>query len=279
MDETSAIAQPEDGGLASLPGDERAESEKHEVLDSVPTPVGTLELRRRIEDGGLTVIEITLAGGMLMSTLCSVSERALASVGLDLHPGRDLRVLVGGLGLGYTAAAVLADPRVAQLTVVDRLPTVIRWMREGLLPLSEKLNGDPRLAIVEGDVYTQVLGTAPADGDCWDLILIDVDHAPSDPLDHASLPFYRWHGQRQVMDHLAPGGIVGIWSSEDDDDFADVVDEVYPDSLREYVRFRHEMIEEGDEIAEVIFFGRCEGGEPGPFCRGRKNRATPPTIR
>jgi len=232
------------------------DDELEEVLDRVPTPVGTLELRRRVEEGGLDVLEITLAGGMLMSTLCSESEERLATAGLALHPGRDLRVLVGGLGLGYTAATVLEDARVGSLVVKDRLPDVIRWMREGRLPLSERLNADPRLSIVEGDVYARLLGPAPPPAERWDLILVDVDHAPTDPLDDASFPFYRWHGQLRALEHLAPGGWLGIWSSEDDDDFAEVLDEIYPETRREYVRIRHDMIEDGAEIEEVCFFAR-----------------------
>ena len=132
------------------------------------------------------------------------------------------------------------------------MPTVIRWMRDGLLPLSEELNGDERLEICEGDVYAELL--APGHG-AYDLLLIDVDHSPTEPLDPASEPFYTWQGQRQVIDHLAPNGVLAVWSSGDDHDFAAVLDEVYPEATRERVRWINELIDD-EEIEEVLFLAR-----------------------
>ena len=227
-----------------------------EVLDSVQTPIGILELRRReLADGSGTVVtEITINEEMLMSSLCTISERALATCALALHPGKaGLSVLVGGLGLGYTAQAVLADPRVAHVRVVDRLPAVIGWVRDGLVPLSEELRDQDRLEIVQGDVYADLLASPT---DTYDLVLVDVDHCPAEPLDPASEPFYLWHGQRQVIDHLAPGGVLGVWSAEDDDEFAEVLEEVYPDATRDRLHWVNEAIEDGEEIEEVIFLAR-----------------------
>lgn len=226
-----------------------------EVVDSLATPIGFLELRRRGMPARpeMIVTEITIDDEMLMSSLNTTSESALSTSALAMHTGGDgLRVLVGGLGLGYTAHVALQDPRVAHVRVVDRLPTVIRWMRDGLLPLSEELNGDERLEICEGDVYAELL--APGHG-AWDLLLIDVDHSPTEPLDPASEPFYRWQGQRQVIDHLAPGGVLAVWSCDDDHDFAAVLDEVYPEATRERVRWIDQLIDD-EEIEEVLFLAR-----------------------
>ncbi|MHC5033359.1 MAG: spermidine synthase, partial [Planctomycetota bacterium] len=215
-----------------------------EVVDSRVTPIGVLDLRRRELPAkpGMIVTEITINDEMLMSSLSTVSESALSTTALDLHTGGDgLKVLVGGLGLGYTAHVALADPRVAHVRVVDRLPAVIGWMRQGLLPLSDELNGDERLEICEGDVYAELLcpGT-----EAWDLILIDVDHSPTEPLDPKSEPFYTWQGQRQVIEHLAPDGVLGVWSSGDDHYFAAVLDEIYPEARRERIRWLNELIDE-----------------------------------
>ncbi|MHC4974931.1 MAG: polyamine aminopropyltransferase [Planctomycetota bacterium] len=226
-----------------------------EVVDSRVTPIGVLDLRRRELPAkpGMIVTEITINDEMLMSSLSTVSESALSTTALDLHTGGDgLKVLVGGLGLGYTAHVALADPRVAHVRVVDRLPAVIGWMRQGLLPLSDELNADERLEICEGDVYAELLcpGT-----EAWDLILIDVDHSPTEPLDPKSEPFYTWQGQRQVIEHLAPDGVLGVWSSGDDHYFAAVLDEIYPEARRERIRWLNELIDE-EEIEEVIFLAR-----------------------
>jgi spermidine synthase len=226
-----------------------------ELVDSRVTPIGVLELRRRELPAkpGMIVTEITINDEMLMSSLSTVSESALSSSALAMHPGSDgLRVLVGGLGLGYTAHVALADPRVAHVRVVDRLPAVIGWMRLGLLPLSDELNGDPRVEISEGDVYAELLGPGR---EAYDLLLIDVDHSPTEPLDPASEPFYTWQGQRQVIEHLAPDGVLGVWSSEDDHYFAAVLDEVYPEARRERIRWVNELIDE-EEIEEIIFLAR-----------------------
>ena len=202
----------------------------------------------------MDVTEITVDGDMLMSSLCTVSERALTEKALAMHADGDgLAVLVGGLGLGYTAHAALADPRVAHVRVVDRLPAVIDWMRRGLVPLAGELNGDARLEIAEGDVYAELLDAPTAR---YDLILIDVDHAPSAPLDPASEPFYTWQGQRQAAEHLKPRGVLAVWSTEDDEDFADVLAEVYAETTREHVTWTNDLIADGEEIAEVLFLAR-----------------------
>ena len=225
-----------------------------EILDGVQTPIGALCLRRRGLAAGTIVTEVTINGEMLMSSHHTESERALATRALALHPAGDgFRVLVGGLGLGYTAHAALADPRVARVRVVDRLPSMIRWLRDGLLPLSEELCADARMEVVEGDVYADLLG--PAD-EPFDLVLVDVDHTPTERLDAASAPFYTVEGQRRVAAHLAPGGVVAVWSAGDDDDFAAVLDEAYPVARRERVRWVDETVDGGEQIEDVLFLAR-----------------------
>jgi len=230
-----------------------------EVLADLDSPIGRMHLRRRTLPGTSEVItEITVDGSMLMSSLNTVSETALATRALAWHGGGDgLRVLVGGLGLGYTAQAALADPRVAHVRVIDRLPEVIGWMKDGLLPLSDELNAEPRLRIDEGDVYAELL--AKPEHEPYDLVLVDVDHNPRELLDLKSAPFYEWYGQGEVAAHLRPAGVLGVWSSVDDDHFADVLDEVYPEANREYVRWSNHQVDDGIEIVEVVFLARADG--------------------
>jgi len=117
---------------------------RFEELDFQATPMGDLSLRRRIEPTlGVDVFEVKLGEEFLMSSLFTVAEEELATLGLAAVTGTDLDVLVGGLGLGYTAVAALADPHVRSVTVIDALPAVIDWHRRGLLPVSATLTDDP----------------------------------------------------------------------------------------------------------------------------------------
>lgn len=219
--------------------------------------VGILYLgRRRVEGRADWVYEIQINGHLLMSSMHNISERQLSTSALALHEGTEpLRVLVGGLGLGYTAQAALENPRVASVKVIEKMDFVIRWMREGMLPLSRQLAADGRVEIVQDDVYELLLGPA---NERYDLVLIDVDHAPDDRLDSGIGRFYTVDGQRRVARHLSPGGILAVWSATNNDRFADVLTKVYPRSNREAVEWENfEKI--GDMIQNVLFFA---GGVP-----------------
>ena len=126
-----------------------------EELDFRPTPMGVLSLRRRRQlSTGIDIYEIKLGDEFLMSSLFTAAEIELARLGLAaLGGGRDLDVVVGGLGLGYTAQAVLENPGVRSLIVVDALAEVIEWHEQGLLPLGKQLTGDPRCRLVHGDFF------------------------------------------------------------------------------------------------------------------------------
>jgi hypothetical protein len=128
-----------------------------EELDFRPTPMGVLSLRRRRHLGsGLDIYEIKLGDEFLMSSAFTVAEIALARIGLAALERRDLDVVVGGLGLGYTALAVLENRAVRSLIVVDALAEVIEWHQQGLLPLGKQLTQDPRCRLVNGDFLRDV---------------------------------------------------------------------------------------------------------------------------
>ena len=112
-----------------------------EILAYETTPLGDLCLRRRelLSSPGTVITEITLDHELLMSSYVTVSERALADEALARHPGHELSVLVGGLGLGYTADRVLQSDRVARVEVIELLPEVVGFVRRGLVPLSQEL--------------------------------------------------------------------------------------------------------------------------------------------
>ena len=224
------------------------------ILDVAETEIGTIYLGKRQVPGAVdTVFEILIGEDVLMTSLAPVSERRLSTSALAQHTGSGpLRVLVGGLGLGYTASAALEDSRVHSLCVVEKMDFIINWMKEGQLPLSESFANEERLSIVRGDVYRTLLGPVT---ETYDLILIDVDHAPDDPLSEESAPFYTQEGQKRVSQHLRPGGILGIWSAVEDQDFMAVLAEVYEHSLCEEVVWQDLEFPEAD-YQNALFFAR-----------------------
>ncbi len=132
------------------------------------TAMGAISLRRRRDpELDVYVYEVKLDDDFLMSSLFTVAEVELARLGLAALPGAatGLDVVVGGLGLGYTARAALQDERVRSLVVVEALEDVVGWHEAGLLPLSAELTGDPRTRLVTGDFFASVREGDPLDGD------------------------------------------------------------------------------------------------------------------
>lgn len=230
--------------------------EQPEILDAVERSIGLLYLARYRDpsrpDGWVYTVHVD--GELLMSSVSPLSERELATRAIAAHPGPKLRILVGGLGLGYTAQAALESDRSALVRVVDRMDFVINWLRDGLLPLSEQLTSDRRLELVQSDVYADLMGPAQ---ETWDLILVDVDHSPDAPLDVASLDFYTAAGQAKVREHLAPGGVIAVWSAWNDDPFATVMEQSYAQAWREHVEWSTAPEADGGVLLHnVLFFGR-----------------------
>ena len=187
-----------------------------EELDYRPTPIGALSLRRRRELSlGVDVFEIKLGEDYLMSSLFTASEIALARLGLDELAGRNLDVVVGGLGLGHTARAVLEHAQVGSLLVVEALAAVIDWHRNGLVPLGAELTGDGRCRFVHGDFFALAESGAGFDPDapgrCFDAVLVDIDHAPDLLLHPRNAAFYHAEGLQRLAAKLRAGGVLGLW--------------------------------------------------------------------
>ncbi|MFC5007804.1 spermidine synthase [Dactylosporangium cerinum] len=216
---------------------------RFEELDWQQTPIGEVSLRRRRDPSlEVEVYEVKLGDEYLMSSLFTVAEVALATLGLAALPGGPLQVVVGGLGLGYTAHAALEDPRVESLLVVDYLDAVIGWHRRGLLPLSSALTDDPRCRLVHGDFFALTAGDdgydPAAPGRRFDAVLLDIDHSPSHLLHPGNGGFYTVAGLRRLAGHLRPGGVFGLWSNDPPDDaFTATLGEVFAGARAEVVAF------------------------------------------
>jgi len=209
-------------------------------LDYRPTPLGTLSLCRRTL-GEEVVYEIKLDDAYLMSSRFTVGEAELARLGLAACEARTPEVVVGGLGLGYTAAAVLEDGRVANLLVVDALDAVIDWHNSGLLPLGRVLTADRRCRLVHGDFFAMAGdgGFDPArPGRCFDAIIVDIDHSPRHLIDEASAGFYTAEGTRGIAARLYPRGVFALWSNDPpDDEYLGVLGAVFAAARGEVVTF------------------------------------------
>ncbi len=211
-------------------------------LDYRETPIGGLSLRRRHDlKLGADVFEIKLGDEFLMSSLFTASEIALANLGLAGLTGPDLSVVVGGLGLGYTAQAVLAHDNVGSLIVVDFLQAVIDWHKEGLVPLGAELTADPRCRFLQGDFFALAASAQGFDaGRRFDAILVDIDHSPDALLDEGNAAFYGEAGLSRLAVHLKPGGVFGLWSNETPDAaFTARLARVFTDARTEEVTFHN----------------------------------------
>ena len=209
-----------------------------EELDYRPTAIGPLVLRRRwVAAIDQDVVEVILGDEHLMSSLFTVGETELAVRGLAAAAGERLRVLVGGLGLGYTARAALADPRVASVEVVDALEPVIEWHRAGLVPIGDSLGTEPRCVLSHGDFFGWFDEARPAD-ECYDVVLLDIDQSPRQLLhpDHAR--FYTPEGLGRLCEAMTARGVFAMWSDEGpDDEFLAVLAAVFTEARAEVVAF------------------------------------------
>ena len=196
-----------------------------EELDYCQTPIGELSLRRRrvLSMDGAEAYEVKLGDEFLMSSLFNEGEIALATLGLAATDASQLDVVVGGLGLGYTAVAALDIPVVRSLLVVEALEAVIGWHRRGLVPLGARLSNDPRCRFVHADFFALAsdasAGFDPqAPGRRFHAVLLDIDHSPADLLHERHQGFYEQAGLRKLRDKLHPGGTFALWSNDPPDD-------------------------------------------------------------
>jgi len=230
---------------------------RFEELDWRETALGAISLRRRLEPLlKVDVYEVKLGDEFLMSSLFTVAEVELARLGLASLPGSDLDVVVGGLGLGYTARAVLDDSRVRSLVVVEALDEVIGWHRRELLPDTVGLASDPRARLVRGDFFAMLEGATGFDpvapGRRFHAVLVDIDHTPRHVLHPSHAAFYTPAGLRSLTRHLQPGGVFALWSDDPPDaDFQSLLAGAFASAQAHVVTFPNPFT--GKESANTVY--------------------------
>jgi spermidine synthase len=183
------------------------------LLGRTTTPEG-VELVLYERDGAYSI----RAGGLeLMSSRAHGSEEALAQLVLErIEPKPSTRVLVGGLGLGYTLRAVLDHrPAVSSVVVAELMPAVVEWNRNELAHLAGSPLDDPRVSVVEGDV-ADLIGASP---DAFDAVLLDVDNGPTGCTLARNEGLYGRESLIAIGRCLRPGGVLGVWSADPDPRF------------------------------------------------------------
>jgi spermidine synthase len=193
----------------------RAESERGEVV-----------LRERLDPEAPQapgVLELRVNGVFVMDTLETTTEEDLARTALT-RVEEPRAVLVGGLGLGFTAREVLGDPRVETLVVVELEEALVGWMRDGTVPHGPALLADQRLRIVTADVRQAVAEGRPA---TYDLVLLDVDNGPGSLVHQANAEVYGADFLGAVARVLRPGGAVVVWSATEAPDLLGALEGVF----------------------------------------------------
>jgi spermidine synthase len=166
--------------------------------------------------------------------------------GLD---AAEVDVVVGGLGLGYTALAALMHPVVRSLIVVEALDSVIDWHQRGLVPLGPQLTADPRCRFVNADFFA--LAAKPNEGfdpetpgRKFHAVLVDIDHSPRHLLHEPHGVFYQRDGLRRLSAQLHPGGAFALWSDDPPDaDFLTTLRAVFSEAHAREVSFFNPLLE------------------------------------
>ncbi len=207
------------------------------------------------------VVELVVDGVFAMDTVDTGTERALAQRALDLlaatrGPAAPARVLVGGLGLGFTVATLLADDRVGRVHVVELHAALVGWARQGLLPLSASALGDPRVTVTVADVLDVVPGLPAAS---LDAVLLDVDNGPGFLIHQRNAAVYRSTFLAAAARTLTPGGVLAVWSADRSEPLADALRGL--DGLSSVVEVPLEARRDGRTFAYALYLA-ARGGLP-----------------
>ncbi len=184
-------------------------------LATATAPDGeALRLLRRGDEFSIRLAD----GNELMNSRLGGSEEALGTLALDRLVGRSApRVLIGGLGMGFTLRAVQAiAPPEARLIVSEIVPDIITWAKEHMVEVFGAALSDPRLEVRTGDVLAEIRQAT----DTFDAILLDVDNGPDGLVRADNGALYGVEGLQSARRALAPGGVLAVWSAAPDAAFS-----------------------------------------------------------
>jgi spermidine synthase len=171
-----------------------------------------LRVRPGAGPGRTDGFELIVDGVFAMDTVQVSSELALAAETLARLPGRTdgWRVVLGGLGLGYTLRELLADRRVSWVEVVELEPALVTWVRDGRVSPAAGLLDDPRVTVVVADIGAHLAGLPAGSADA---ILLDVDNGPDFLVHQSNSRLYDPAALSTAMQGLRPGGRLAVWSA------------------------------------------------------------------
>jgi spermidine synthase len=218
---------------------------------------GDLVLQQRDSDGAL---ELRVNGVFVMDSVETTTERLLARAALDFvavqgggRPARALRVLIGGLGLGFTLDEVLLNRAVEDVVVVEIEADLVEWHRAGLVPATSSATRDVRVHIEVGDIVETVQAQSPMS---VDVVLLDVDNGPGYLVYDDNAPIYRLPFLRSCYEATGPGGVTAVWASDASPELSAAMSDVF------------EAVEQvavpvtlgARETTYHLFLGRRQGG-------------------
>ena len=194
--------------------------------------------------------ELVVNGVFAMDTVDVVTEELLATLALDELDGDRFAVLVGGLGLGFTARRVLADPRTARVVVAELHGVLVDWVRAGLVAPAAGLLDDPRLEVAVGDVR-DVVAAAPEG--TFDAVLLDVDNGPDFLVHEANDAVYAAPFLAAALARLRPGGVLAVWSAAPSPGLLDVLRGLV-DRAQEVL---HDVRRDGRTFTYAVYLARA----------------------
>ncbi len=235
-------------------------SELFKELDYQKTPLGEVSLRRRKQlKLNKDIFEVILNNEHLMSNLFIFSEVALASIPLKEMKSKSPDILIGGLGLGYTAKEVLSYQHVKSLTIIEYLEPVISWHQKGILPIGKLLLEDARCNIISSDFFKSAFDEIGFDPNAkyrkFDGIFLDIDHAPDFHLNPSNAKFYGVEGMENIKRNLKDNGLFSLWSNNPpENDFVEFLKEVFTNARAEKVIFYNSILEE--DCTQTVYIAK-----------------------
>lgn len=219
--------------------------EPPEVLERATTPRGELVLRRVGDD-----VEVISNGVFLMDSRDGRSERALVREAVAMHAA-PRRLLIAGLGVGFSLLEAVARPELSRIVVVEIEPALLQWHAAHLADRTGTALADPRVTVDLADVSDHLA----AHHGGYDVVCLDVDNGPDWTVSEANAGLYDEQGLRRCLDALAPGGVLAVWSAQ---------------PVPAYERLLHTQV---DEVRAVEISPYVERGAPDVVYLGRRRPA------